>query len=1056
MSKSFEAVIFDLDGVITKTALVHSLAWKKMFDGYLKGRAQKEQKPFEEFTHNNDYLPYVDGKPRYKGVASFLLSRGIKLDYGHVDDTLEKETVCGLGNRKNQAFTDVLQKDGVQVYASTVKLIKQLLQKGIKVGVASSSKNCQVVLEAAGLSHLFETRVDGVVSVELKLQGKPEPDIFTTACDNLGITYDRAVIVEDAVSGVQAGKKGNFGLVIGIAREDNEEVLKAQGADLVVKDLNEVSLARIEQWFTKDLEKQNWHINYYDYDVHKERTREALLTVGNGYMGVRGAVEESRANEVNYPATYIAGIYNRLESRVADKLISNEDFVNTPNWAFLTFRIAQDEWVDINKAQILRWQRTLNMKNGVLARKIVVKDKKGRETLVESWRIASMAKPHLAALKYNVTPLNYTDKITVKTVLDGDIINAGVNRYKQLKSKHLDFVNAGGEDTDSFLVVETNQSKIKIANQAKILIFKDDQEVDVDIQHKVKSCKVESEFSLNMEQGHTLRIEKLVSIYTSKDKVDDPLKAAVDDLKTIKDFKDILQASENCWADIWKKIDVKVEGDRWAQVLLRLHLYHLMVAASPNNINLDVGITARGLHGEAYRGRVFWDDLYILPLYAMHFPKVAKSILMYRYRRLDKAREYARQNGYKGAMFPWQSGSDGREETPTVHLNPVSGKWGSDFSCYQRHVSLSVAYNIWQYYGFTKDGAFLQDFGAEMIFEISRFWVDKASYDAQIDKYHIAGVMGPDEYHEKYEDSKEGGVRDNAYTNIMVVWLLRKARQVWEVLNQDEAAKLAKKLNLTEIELAHWQDVSRKMNLCLNEQGILEQFDGYFALKELDWEAYSQQYGNIHRMDRILKAEGKSADDYKVAKQADTLMTFYNLDVEEVRAIIQDLGYKVPKDFLRLNFDYYLRRTSHGSTLSRVVHAYLSNVMGNQELSWQLYQEALFSDYTDIQGGTTGEGIHTGVMAGTVLQVIFAYAGVFLQKDRVEIKPNLPKSWKEVSFNFDFQGVNYAVTVFKDKIDLEINSPKLNSVVVMINDKAYSFKNRKKQRVLLNETVLVK
>ena len=199
MSKSFEAVIFDLDGVITKTALVHSLAWKKMFDGYLKGRAQKEQKPFEEFTHNNDYLPYVDGKPRYKGVASFLLSRGIKLDYGHVDDTLEKETVCGLGNRKNQAFTDVLQKDGVQVYASTVKLIKQLLQKGIKVGVASSSKNCQVVLEAAGLSHLFETRVDGVVSVELKLQGKPEPDIFTTACDNLGITYDRAVIVEDAV-----------------------------------------------------------------------------------------------------------------------------------------------------------------------------------------------------------------------------------------------------------------------------------------------------------------------------------------------------------------------------------------------------------------------------------------------------------------------------------------------------------------------------------------------------------------------------------------------------------------------------------------------------------------------------------------------------------------------------------------------------------------------------------------------------------------------------------------------------------------------------------------
>ena len=267
---SFDAVIFDLDGVITKTALVHAAAWEKMFDGYLKEREQKYQEPFKEFTHANDYLPYVDGKPRYKGVASFLESRGIHIPYGDPEDPPEKETVCGLGNMKNQAVNQLLKEQGVEVYESTVELIRVLKSASIRVGVASSSKNCKAVLEAAGLLDLFETRVDGVVSAELNLHGKPEPDIFTTACDNLGVTYDRTVVVEDAVSGVQAGAKGNFGLVLGIAREENEEELKRNGADIVVKDMAEIDIDGIEKWFQEGLEEEHWTLTYHDYDKKKE------------------------------------------------------------------------------------------------------------------------------------------------------------------------------------------------------------------------------------------------------------------------------------------------------------------------------------------------------------------------------------------------------------------------------------------------------------------------------------------------------------------------------------------------------------------------------------------------------------------------------------------------------------------------------------------------------------------------------------------------------------------------------------------------------------------
>jgi beta-phosphoglucomutase family hydrolase len=1005
----FDAVIFDLDGVITQTALVHSAAWKSMFDNYLREREKKHGEPFREFTVKGDYLPYVDGKPRYDGVKSFLESRGISLPWGDPSDPPEKETICGIGNRKNIAFNETLKKEGVKTYKSTVKLIRELKEKGIRIGVASSSKNCEQVLKAAGLLELMETRVDGVVSAELGLKGKPEPDIFTTAADNLGVTYGRSIVVEDAVSGVAAGKKGNFGLVIGIAREHNGRELLINGADIVVNDMEEITTEDLTKWFRNGLYKDGWRITYNDYDPGKEKTREALLAIGNGYFGTRGAMEETSAGPNHYPGTYMTGVYNRLVSKVAGKDVENEDFVNVTNWLPVKFRIDDGDWLDADNCEVLEIKRVLHFDSGVLYRRMLLQDAEGRQTKIESKRVASMEDAHLAALQYSVTPLNYDGKITVSTALEGNHINAGVERYRQLNQQHLEPVASGCSGNESHVVVRTVQSRIEIATASKIKAIFGGKEIKPECEYMSKEGIAETVLSQKLIQNETFTLEKIVGIFTSKDPhVPDPLEAAKGVIANATSFEEVASSSEKRWEHIWDRIDVKVVGDRLAQKLLRMHLYHLMVSNSTHHAWLDAGIPARGLHGEAYRGHIFWDELFILPFYNIQFPEVSRSVLMYRYRRLEAARKYAQDHGYKGAMFPWQSGSDGREETQTLHLNPVSGEWGDDHSSLQRHVSLAIAYNLWQYYHVTDDKEFMRDYGCEVFFEICRFWASKCVRDEKTGKYSIPKVMGPDEFHEKYPDSDEGGLKDNAYTNIMVAWMFEKAGMLYDEFKvQTDKFKVLVKVE----ELNSWEEIEHNLRLVVNEEGIIAQYDGYFELKELDWDEYRKKYGNVYRMDRILKAEGKSPDEYKVAKQADTLMTFYNLEKAEVDEILDKMGVKLPDDYIEKNLKYYLARTSHGSTLSRVVHAHLANLVGDRELGWELYMDALTSDYQDIQGGTTAEGIHSGVMAGTIWIALTTFGGLSLHGDWPVFRPNLPGPWEKISFGFDFKGVEYEAEV---------------------------------------------
>ncbi len=1041
---AFDAVIFDLDGVITKTATVHSHAWKKMFDDYLKFREKEHNEAFKEFTQN-DYLAFVDGKPRYDGVKSFLESRGIKLPFGTPEDSAEKETVCGLGNKKNVAFNEVLTREGVEVYPSTVAFMKALREAGIRVGVASSSKNCKLVLKAAKLEDLVETRVDGVVSAQMNLNGKPAPDIFLTATNNLGAKAARTVVVEDAVSGVAAGYNGNFGLVLGVAREDNVAELKKNGADIVVTDLEEINLKKVNNWFKKGIEHNSWQLEYNDYDPQKERSREALLAVGNGYFGTRGAMEEADANAVNYPGTYIAGVYNRLVTKIAGRDVENEDFVNCPNWLPVRFKINDGPWLDVNKVEILEIHRSLDFKTGLLKRQMVIKDEEGHISRIESERFASMDNPHLAALRYKIIPLNYSGNITFWSALNGAIENEGVERYKALASKHLLPLDQGSDGEIVYLKVKTSQSEIEIAESARLRLTKNGNFIDDNLVHTSETGMVFSFGDQIIEQGNVFELEKIVSIFTTREKRN-PLIESLTAVKIQDTFDDLLQNSIKARKKLWKEIDIQIEGNRQSQKLMRLHLYHLLISASRHNEKLDASVTARGLHGEAYRGHIFWDELFILPFYDIHYPKTARSLLMYRYRRLDEAREYAKAHGYKGAMYPWQSGSDGREETQVVHLNPVTGEWGPDHSSLQRHVSLAVAYDIWEYFHISQDLGFMEKYGMEMFLEICRFWESKTQWDEQNQRYSIAGVMGPDEFHEKYPDAEEGGLKDNAYTNIMVAWLFKMADTLLSQMSENSKNKLFKLLDMNAGEVEKWQNIRKKLRLVVNEEGIIAQYDGYFDLKELDWDYYRNKYGNVYRMDRLLKAEGKSADEYKVAKQADMLMTFYNLEKAEVDTLLADMGYHLPVDYLQKNMNYYLQRTSHGSTLSRVVHAQLAQMIGDQQLSWELYSDALSSDFNDIQGGTTGEGIHAGVMAGTIMIALTTYAGIQMKKEMTEVNPQLPIQWEQISFQMGFKGVHYTFTIDNHRVSVKSDrAVKMKIFGKAVELKAGEYLNMEKQ-----------
>lgn len=997
-----EAVIFDMDGVVTDTATLHAEAWRQLFEEVLADPRVGGPGAHAPFDAVADYRRYVDGRSREDGVAAFLAARGIDVPVGTPQDPAGAWTVRGLASWKNEIYLDLVAERGATAFPGTVDLLERLRAGGVPVALVTASRNAGALLAAAGLAGGFDVVVDGGRAAELGLAGKPDPAMFLTAASELGVAPAQVAVVEDAVAGVQAARRGGFGLVVGVARAGQRAELEAAGAHLVVEDVAQLDLGA--------LRADPWTLVYEGFDPAHEGHREALTTLGNGYLGTRGTAPERAADGVHYPGSYLAGIYNRLVSTVHGRQMEDEHLVNAPNWLVLDLGTEEaGSWWSAGGFTASQERRELDLRRGVLTRTAVLTDPAGRRLHLRQRRLVSMTQPHLAALETMVVPDGWSGSVWVRSGIDAGVVNANVAEYASLANRHLRTTGAGQAGPGTLVVeVETVQSQIRIAVAARTTVNASAPNA-VDVRDdELYSCVLE----LPVRDGEPVTIDKTVAVYTSKDvAIASPRLAALGELAAAPPrFDDLLAPHAAAWARLWDRFGIELTADTQTRLVLNLHVFHLLQTLSAHTAGLDAGVPARGLHGEGYRGHVFWDELFVLPVLTARLPQVSQGLLEYRWRRLDAARRDAAAVGLPGAMFPWQSGSDGREETPLTLFNTRSGRWMPDNSRRQRHVGLAIAVNAWQYYQATGDVTWLARRGADLVIEVARFFTALASYDRDTDRYHIGGVMGPDEYHDGYPDAPGQGLVDNAYTNVLTAWVCRRALDVLEAVAGHECDDLRARLGIRPEEPAAWEHLSRRLAVPFLPDGIIAQFAGYEDLAELDWDHYRRRYGNVGRLDLILEAEGDATNRYKLAKQADVLMLVYLLGTDGLLGMLDRLGYPSSRQVLARTVDYYLARTAHGSTLSRVVHA---SVLARLDPArgWATFREALAADLDDTQGGTTQEGIHLGAMAGTIDILIRSFAGLRTEGTTVVLDPTLPAGLHALQFRLQHRGQRLQVSI---------------------------------------------
>ena len=515
---------------------------------------------------------------------------------------------------------------------------------------------------------------------------------------------------------------------------------------------------------------------YEGFDPAEEGLREALTSTGNGYLCTRGAAEWEDADGVHYPGTYGHGVYNRETTILGGLPVLNEDLVNLPNWLVLKLRIEGEDAIRLADVELLDYRHELDIRHATVIRELRFRDRTGRETTLRSRRFVSMADVHHGGHRVDADARELVGpgrgRVGARRAGDqrrrralpaarGPPPRPGLTADVRARGDRAEGPDAAVEPVHQRGGAHARLRRARRAARRASA---------PSTRWRTTSSR---SLAFDVRQGAAVRVEKMVAFFTSRDPaISDTLAKAGTSALRYSGLRGGVRAPRrrpgtSCGACA----TCRVPGDDRVQLLLRLHICHILQVCSHHTADLDAGVPARGLNGEAYRGHVFWDELYVYPFLNFRMPEVTRGLLMYRYRRLGEARAAAREAGLRGAMFPWQSGSEGKEETQRVHLNPLSGRWEPDLSHNQRHVNAAIFYNIWHYFQATDDLAFLRDHGAEMMLEIARFWASIAHFNPERERYEIHGVMGPDEFHERYPDADEGGLRNNAYTNVMVAWL---------------------------------------------------------------------------------------------------------------------------------------------------------------------------------------------------------------------------------------------------------------------------------------------
>ncbi len=750
-----------------------------------------------------------------------------------------------------------------------------------------------------------------------------------------------------------------------------------------------------------------WCVRQDVYTSDENAKYETIFTLANGYKGIRGTLEFS---DIGRKGHFIAGVFDKAGGQVTE-LVNCQDS--------LGFNIYVDgEKLDTDRCEILDFDRYLDMKKGLLVTNLELQNQNGKITKIESRRFVSRNNVHRWGATYKISPVNYSDKIMIENIIDG----AAYNYDKELNQeiKHLNIEGLYDLGSGIALRTSTKDNGIEIIEGSILKADNSRGNVLRNREYVELGEKINEIYEIEVEENEEYRIEKYCVTYTSRDAESNLYQLFIGDIKdyVYKGLNKELSLHTYRWEKIWDDIDVKIEGDDLAQVGIRFNVYQLYSSAYDGDNRISIG--AKALHGEGYRGHVFWDtEIYMLPLFIYTSPKVAKSLLMYRYNMLDGARKNARDNGYKGAQFPWESADDGIEVTP---------KWGYDFDGSkiriwtgeeEFHINSDIAFAIWEYYRATDDKDFIINYGMEIFLETARFWESRVEHNEKLDRYEINKVIGPDEFHEH--------VNNNAYTNYMAKWNMRKALEMAEWMKEEDMSaykKLISKLGITDKDFNNWENVQDKIYLpSLNEGKLIEEFEGYFNLKDIKITEFDE-----NEMPKWPDLQGYKLSDTQLIKQTDVLL------------IMLLLGEEFDEETIRMNYDYYEPRTMHKSSLSPSMHSIMGLRVGDTKKAYKYFMKTVLTDLKDNQGNAKN-GLHAAATGGSWQSVVFGFGGIYVDdKQNLCFKPWIPEQWDSLSFKLYWRGNQLKINITKKDIIIESQ----DNIKVKVYDKDYDIEKNTK------------
>jgi trehalose/maltose hydrolase-like predicted phosphorylase len=698
-----------------------------------------------------------------------------------------------------------------------------------------------------------------------------------------------------------------------------------------------------------------WVLAAEGFDALREAIYESRFSISNGFLGLRAGRVVSRGERLVVPhRAYVAGLFDTpgLEHPISA-------LVPAPGWQQFRIMLPGGPFVR-HPAEAISHRTTLDMRRGVLLTGCRLIDHPTIAVQVRTLHLLSLSERGIGMQVIELKIEEGEIEVAVEASFEGLGLGLKAERIEQ-----------------DLGVWRTKYSGKRVAMAAVLSLQIDGSEVA-----PARPGPFMWSWHWKTRPGQIVSVERLVAVARSDELDADPSRVAWEKIGLARQvgWRKVVQEHEAAWSDRWRSSDIELGGDPAAEQALRFAVYHLNSAANPADEGVSIG--ARGLTGDDYHGHVFWDtEIYLLPFYVFTWPEAARALLMYRFRTIDGARQKAAQMGWRGAMYAWESADTGAEETPEQVVAPDGQIVEILCGKQEQHITADIAYAVWQYWQATGDVDFLLEAGAEILLETGRFWSSRAQ--PEVDGYcHIRGVIGPDEYHEHIDD--------NAYTNVMARWNIRRALEVTALLRErwpDRWARLSFRLGLDDTELAHWRTVAETMFSGWNSQtGLFEQFVGFFGLEEIDLTTYA---GRSVPMDVVLGRERTQRS--KVIKQADVI------------ALLGLLPEEFAGDSGRANFRYYEPRCGHGSSLSGAMHGLVAARLGDSDLALRYFQDAVAVDLADNHTTIAG-GLHMAALGGTWLTAVFGFAGVSLRSDGIGFDPKLPTSWTTLKFGIEWRG----------------------------------------------------